>query len=77
MPRLDPQSVWRKILLNPRQSCKARLEALDHLHRPSVDMLRGLLSKPTTPPRLQVAAARRYELEFARKELMNAEPKRT
>lgn len=69
MSRLLPSTVWRRIVLDAKLPCKTRLEALDQLKRPSVNLLRKLLASPLTPGRLRLAAAKKYDLEIARREL--------
>jgi hypothetical protein len=77
MSRLNPLTVWRRIALDERQPCKARLEALGQIARPPLSLLRRLLSDEKTPSRLRLAAARAYELEHARKELNEQNDART
>lgn len=69
MSRLNPLTVWRRIALDTHLPNKVRLEAFNQISRPSLNMLRRLLSAKTTPSKLRLAAARKYELEVARKEL--------
>jgi hypothetical protein len=69
MSRLQPLTVWRRMALDARLPAKTRLEAFNQISRPSLNLLRRLLSAKTTPSKLKLAAARKYELEVARKEL--------
>jgi hypothetical protein len=77
MSRLQPATVWRRIALDTRLPNKVRLEAFAQIARPSLNMLRRLLSAKTTPTKLRLAAARAYELEYARKELNEQNDART
>ena len=72
MPRLDPQTVWRRLVEDKKLPCKARMEALQQIARPSVELLRRLLASKSTPSRLRMLAARKYELAMSRK-LLNAQ----
>jgi hypothetical protein len=69
MSRLSPDCVWRRIVIDTRQPARARIAALQQIARPSLSLLRRLLSQRTTPPRLRLLAAQRYALAVARKEL--------
>jgi hypothetical protein len=56
MPRLDPQTVWRRLVEDKRLPCKARMEALEQIARPSVELLRRLLASKSTPSRLRAGS---------------------
>jgi hypothetical protein len=70
MPRLDPQTVWKRLVEDKKLPCKARMEALQQIARPSVELLRRLLASKSTPSRLRLLAAQKYDLAIARKELL-------
>jgi hypothetical protein len=69
MTRLQVSTVWRRIVEDPKHTCRARLAALQRIGRPSMSLLRRLLASPTTPRRLKLLAAEMYALAVARKEL--------
>ena len=69
MPRLSIQTVWRRIVLDTRLPCKARVKALEQIARPSLNLLRKLLRLKTTPPRLRLLAAEKYAVATTRLEL--------
>jgi hypothetical protein len=69
MSRLKPATAWRWIVENRRFSAKDRLYALEQIPRPSLSMLRRLLSAERTPRKLRMLAAQKYSLAMARKEL--------
>jgi len=73
MPSLKPETAWRRILVDKTSPIKCRVAALKHLARPSLGLMRSLLSDPNTPGRLRFALAERYEIEVARKELARAD----
>jgi hypothetical protein len=76
MSRLKPETAWRRIVENKKFPAKARLMALDQIPRPSLNLLRRLLSSESTPRRLRLLAAQKYSIAMARKELTrNARPK--
>jgi hypothetical protein len=78
MSRLKVETVWRRIVENKsgRFSAKDRLFALEQIPRPSLSLLRRLLSAKRTPRRLRLLAAQRYSLAIARRELVrNAQHK--
>jgi hypothetical protein len=75
--RLKPDTAWRRIVIDTRLPAKARILALEHILRPSLNLLRRLLSQRTTPARLRLLAASKYTLAVSRKELTNAAPKQT
>jgi hypothetical protein len=66
---LKPSTVWRRLVLDARLPAKYRTEALGQF-RPSLNLLRRLLSNPSTPTKLRIAAARQYQLETARRDMM-------
>jgi hypothetical protein len=70
MSRLSPDAAWKKILLDPKYSVKARVQALQQIPRPSLNLLRRLLSSNSTPRRLKLLAAEMYSLAMARRELL-------
>lgn len=72
MSRLDPQTAWQWIVENSKGkfSAKDRLRAFLEIARPSLSMLRRLLADPRTPRKLRLAAAERYAIAVARKELL-------
>ena len=74
MSRLSPDSAWRMIVIDTRIPAKARIMALEQIARPSLNLLRRLLSQRTTPPRLRLLAASKYTLAVARKELLTHAP---
>jgi hypothetical protein len=74
MSRLKPDTAWRRIVIDTRLPAKVRIAALSQILRPSLNLLRRLLSQRTTPPRLRVLAAQKYSLAVARKELTHAAP---
>lgn len=55
--------------MDPKLAVKYRIEALAQF-RPSLHLLRKLLSSASTPTKLRIAAARQYQLEISRRELM-------
>ena len=70
MSRLKVATVWRRIVLDTRLPCKARVKALEQIARPSLNLLRRLLRLKTTPPRLRLLAAQKYAVAMTRLELM-------
>ncbi len=66
-----PTTIWRRLLLDEHLAVKHRIEALQHLERPSIYLLRQVLSNWRTPARLRFACAKRYEAAIGRKELMS------
>jgi hypothetical protein len=72
MSRLSPDSAWRRILMDTRLPAKSRIIALEQIARPSLNLLRRLLSQKSTPPKLRLLAAHKYTLAVARKELTHA-----
>jgi hypothetical protein len=69
MSRLDPQTAWRRLVLDSRLPARVRVAALNQLARPSVNMLRTLLSAKSTPPKLRILACEKYQIAMTRKEL--------
>ncbi len=74
MPNLKPETIWRRILVDNKNAVKYRLQALEHLPRPSLCLLRALLSDPRTPVRLKVALGEKYEIALGRRELSKIPP---
>jgi hypothetical protein len=70
MSRLKPETAWRRIVENRKFPAKARLMALEQIPRPSLSLLRRLLSSESTPRRLRLLAAQKYSIAVARKELI-------
>lgn len=64
-----PDSVYKRIVENPKAAIKARIEALNRMTRCPLAMLYRLVSNPATPTKLYTVAAAKYEYEMARKEL--------
>jgi hypothetical protein len=76
MSRLKPDTAWRRIVENGKFPAKTRLMALEQIARPSLSLLRRLLSSKSTPSKLRLLAAERYSIGVARKELIrNAKQK--
>ncbi|HWO36548.1 MAG TPA: hypothetical protein VNO32_47805 [Candidatus Acidoferrum sp.] len=71
MARLSPDCVWRRIVIDTRLPAKARIIALEQIARPSLNLLRRLLSQKTTPPRLRLLASK-YAAAIAEKEVRKA-----
>jgi hypothetical protein len=69
MTQLNPDTAWRRIVLDSRYSVKARVMALEQITRPAVSFLRRLLSAKDTPRRLRLLATQKYALEMTRAEL--------
>jgi hypothetical protein len=69
MSRLSPETAWHWIVLDHKQDCRSRCEALTSMRRPSVNMLQQIISNRNTPRRLRVLAVRLYEIAIARREL--------
>lgn len=70
MSRLKPETAWRRIVENQKFPAKARLMALEQIPRPSLSLLRRLLSSESTPRKLRLLAAQKYSIAVARKELI-------
>jgi len=64
-----PDTVARRVILNSKVSHRDRLAALKNFAKPSLRMLLQLLADPKTPGRLLALAARKYQIETARKEM--------
>jgi hypothetical protein len=69
MSRLDPQTVWRRITTDSRQPTKIRIAAFAHILRPSLTLMRRLLTAKKTPPRLRLIVAEKYDLAISRRKL--------
>ncbi len=66
-PKSD--TVFLRLIENPRASQKVRLDALRSIARPSLSLLCRLLKDPGTPSRLLGLAAERYKTEIFRRGL--------
>ncbi len=77
MGSLSPQSVWRKIVEDTRLPAKHRLTALERMIRPSLSFLRRLLAAKSTPAKLRLLAAQKYDLAISRKELLKDAKRQT
>lgn len=69
MSRLKPETAWQRIVEDSRLPAKARLMALEQIPRPSLSLLRRLLAAKSTPAKLRLLAAQKYDLAISRKEL--------
>jgi hypothetical protein len=64
MPEFSlPDTAYKRILGNPRNSQRLRLAALKAMSRPPLMFLMRLERDPETPDRLRFAIAQRRELE--------------
>jgi hypothetical protein len=70
-------TVYRRVIENPRLAQRTRMAALEAIARPSLRLLMRLLKNPATPPRLLALAAKKYEVEMTRKELRARARQRT
>jgi hypothetical protein len=61
--------VFRRLTEDVRLSEKNRLAALNKVERPSLSMLRRLISK-SSPPKLRFRASELYEIAIARHDLL-------
>lgn len=68
MSRLSPDTAWRLIVMDTRLPAKSRIIALEQIARPSLNLLRRLLSQKSTPARLRLLAASKYADAIAREE---------
>jgi hypothetical protein len=59
----SPDATYRKILVNPRNSQRLRLEALKAMLRPPLLLLMRLERDPDTPAKLKFAIVQRPEIE--------------
>jgi hypothetical protein len=59
----SPDATYRKILVNPRNSQRLRLEALKAMLRPPLLLLMRLERDPDTPAKLKFAIVQRREIE--------------
>lgn len=64
MHKPKPETVFKRILANPRVSQKGRLIALERLPSVPVSLLLRLLKDPATPQRLLKELAARYDVEM-------------
>lgn len=70
-------AVWKRSALDSKLPVKQRLSALNKLHRPSLGLLRKLLTKGT-PAKIFFRAGELLEIVLARKELLkNVKPSPT
>jgi hypothetical protein len=67
---LKPETVWRRMVEDTRIPAKHRLAALERMLRPSLSLLRRLLAAKSTPAKLRLLAAQKYDLAISRKELL-------
>jgi hypothetical protein len=63
-----PETIFKRLLANPRLSQRARLTALERLPSVPVSLLLKLLANPATPQRLLKELAARYDTEYTVKE---------
>jgi hypothetical protein len=77
MSRLLPETAWRRIVEDTRLPAKLRLAALEQMRRPSLSLLRRLLAAKSTPPKLRILAAQKYDLAISRKELLKNAKRQT
>ena len=61
LPSLD--GTYRRVLKNPKNSLRLRLDALKNMSRPSIRLLAKLESDQETPDQLRFAAAQRRAVE--------------
>ena len=70
MSRLKPETAWRRIVEDTKLPGKHRLAALEQMRRPSICLLRRLLAARSTPAKLRLLAAHKYDLAISRRELL-------
>ena len=68
MYKPSPQTIFKRLLVNPRLSQRARLTALERLPSVPVSLLLRLLKDRGTPQRLLKELAARYDTEITIKE---------
>ena|SRR5579872_1826861 len=59
----SPDATYKKILVNPRNPQRLRLEALKAMLRPPLLLLMRLERDPNTPAKLKFAIVQRREIE--------------
>jgi hypothetical protein len=64
MYKPTPQTIFKRLLANPKLSQRARLTALERLPSVPVSLLLKLLKDPATPQRLLRELAARYDVEM-------------
>jgi hypothetical protein len=68
----QPDTAYKRILGNPRNSQRLRLAALKAMSRPPLMFLMRLERDPATPDKLRFAIAQRRELETLIRKATNA-----
>jgi hypothetical protein len=74
---LRPETVWRRIVEDTKLAAKYRLTALEQMNRPSLRLLRRLLSAKSTPAKLRLLAAHKYDLAASRRDLLKNAKRQT
>jgi hypothetical protein len=73
MSRLKVDSAWRKIVADENMAAKKRAHALAQMLRPSISLLRKLLSAKDTPKVVRLLATELYAVACTRRELLRHE----
>jgi hypothetical protein len=58
----SPQTIFKRILSNPRASQAARIVALERIDNPPISLILKLLTDPKTPQRLLSKLAAAYDV---------------
>jgi hypothetical protein len=65
----NPETLYRKMVLNSKAPQHARISALRFLRDPTFSLLKKLVDDPNTPGRLSAIAADMYAAKVALKQI--------